>query len=146
MSHTVLGAMLRSTRKRLGLTQTDAAKRAGVSVRLWAEVERGERENVSFDTLVRMLSEIGIEVVLEGPAGDRVGVTSGAAALRARSVRASIRRATWTGRQLTLGDDDRAPTAGRSTDPVAAVHEVSTQAYAIASAKAKRPRSGRRKP
>ena len=30
----------------------DAAKRAGVSVRLWAEVERGERENVSVDTLL----------------------------------------------------------------------------------------------
>jgi transcriptional regulator with XRE-family HTH domain len=134
MAYGGLGTLLKATRKQLGLSQAAAAKRADVSVRLWAEVERGERENVSFQTTLRMLGEMGIEVLLEGPAGDRIGVTTGDAADRAREVRAAIRRATWTGRKLRLGDDDDSPTAGPGTHPVEAVHEISMQAYAVAAA------------
>ena len=145
MAQRALGKQLKFTRKLLGMTQAEAAKRAGVSVRLWAEVERGERENVSLDTTIRILGEMGIELVLEAPGGDRIGLTSGASARRARAARASIRRVTWTGRKIRLGDDDEPPDAGDRMQALVAVHEISRQAYAIASApgataaRAKRP-------
>lgn len=132
MSQRTLGELLKSTRKLLGLTQADAAKRAGVSVRLWSEVERGERENVSLDTTIRLLGEMGIEMVLEAPTGARVGLTDGPAAERARLVRAEIRRATWAVRKLRLGDDDDPPAAGPIARRLAAVHEVSRTAYELA--------------
>ncbi len=144
MAHRALGELLKSTRKLLGITQADAAKRAGVSVRLWAEVERGERENVSLDTAIRLLSEMGIEVVLEASAGARIGLTIGKAARRARAVRADIRRVTWTGRKLRLGDDDDEPEAGDQAHRLAAVHEVSRNAYAIASAGSRSAARGKR--
>ena len=145
MAQRALGKLLKSTRMLLGVTQTNAAKRAGVSVRLWAEVERGERENVSLDTTIRMLGEMGIELVLEAPGGDRIGLTSGATARRARAARAAIRRVTWTGRKIRLGDDDEPPDAGDRMQALVAVHEISRNAYAIApapgalAARAKRP-------
>ena len=59
-----VGSLLRSARKTLGLTQAELARRARVSERLWAEVERGERPNVSLETALRMLSEVGVTVRL----------------------------------------------------------------------------------
>ena len=132
MSQRTLGELLKSTRKLLGLTQADAAKRAGVSVRLWSEVERGEREHVSLETTIRLLGEMGIEMVLEAPTGARIGLTQGAAAERARLVRAEIRRATWTVRKFRLGDTDEPPAAGPIARRLAAVHEVSRTAYELA--------------
>lgn len=132
MSQRTLGELLKSTRKLLGITQADAAKRAGVSTRLWAEVERGEREHVSLDTTIRLLGEMGIEMVLEAPTGARIGLTHGSAAERARLVRAEIRRATWTVRKIRLGDADEPPAAGPIAQRLAAVHEISRTAYEIA--------------
>lgn len=55
-----LGTVLRARRTRLGLSQPEAARQAGVSTRLWSETERGERPNVSAGSLLRMLREMGV--------------------------------------------------------------------------------------
>ena len=65
-----LGSVLRARRTRLGLSQPEAAKQAGVSTRLWSETERGKRPNVSASSLLRMLREVG--VTLEPVAGSPV--------------------------------------------------------------------------
>jgi transcriptional regulator with XRE-family HTH domain len=57
-----LGAILRRRRQALALTQGEAAGVSGVSLRLWSEVERGERPNVSFTTALRMLNTIGLDL------------------------------------------------------------------------------------
>lgn len=56
--------IVREARKMLGITQREAAARVGVSHRLWAEFERGERPNVSLETALRMLSFMRINVRL----------------------------------------------------------------------------------
>lgn len=58
-----LGTLLRTHRLRAQLSQPEAARRAGMSTRLWSETERGERPHVSATTLLRMLAGVG--VVLE---------------------------------------------------------------------------------
>lgn len=67
-----VGPLLRDHRLRLLLSQPEAARRAGVSTRLWSETERGERPNVSFSTLVHMLAVVG--VALEPAARQESGV------------------------------------------------------------------------
>jgi transcriptional regulator with XRE-family HTH domain len=64
-----IGALLRTAREALGLSQKELARRAQVSHRLWAEVERGERPNVSLKTALRMLGEVGVSIRLTGPSG-----------------------------------------------------------------------------
>lgn len=55
-----LGPLLRTYRQRARLSQFEAARRSGVSTRLWSETERGERPHVSATTLIRMLAEVGV--------------------------------------------------------------------------------------
>lgn len=62
-----LGARLKCSRKALRLTQRELARRAEVSERLWAEVERGERPNVSLETALRMLNLVGVSIRFEDP-------------------------------------------------------------------------------
>lgn len=135
----VLGDLLRETRKALGLTQKEIAERAEVSTRLWAEVERGERPNVSLATALRMLSEVGVVVRLNEPLGTSRELRDAGTDAAARAARAAMRRTTWTGRQVLLeqeGADDQPPTSGR--DRLAAVTVVSEQAFAIARGRAAR--------
>ena len=117
---------LRSARLTLGATQKDMAERVGVSPRLWAEVERGERPNVSLETALRMLNSVGVQlrignVPLPEPTEEEE-----------RLARAAHRRATWTGRQIALTDEHEPPA---DRDPVRrfkAVGIVSATAYAFA--------------
>lgn len=119
---------LRAARLKLGATQKDMAERVGVSARLWAEVERGERPNVSLETALRMLDSVGVQL--------RIG-TAPLPELteeEQRRARAAHRRATWTGRQVALTDEHEPPT---DRDPVRrfkAVGIVSAAAYAVATA------------
>ena len=110
--------LLRAARRRRGLTQQDAAHRVGVSHRLWAEVEQGRRPNVSFATMLRMLGEVGIEI-------DAIDPDAAAAE------RAAVRRATWKGAQLTLGDDDAPSAPTRRVDRLRAVARVTRDASAL---------------
>lgn len=57
-----LGIMLRERRERAGLTVQTAAMRAGVGRRLLLELEAGKRPNVSFTTVLRLLSLFGLEL------------------------------------------------------------------------------------
>ena len=59
-----LGEHLRNARLKLRLSQQEAARRAGVGTRLWSEVERGARENVSASTILDMLSQVGLTLAI----------------------------------------------------------------------------------
>lgn len=131
-----IGGLLRSARQALGSTQREMARRAGVSHRLWAEVERGERPNVSLETALRMLGEVGMGVRLTGPSGASRELRHPAGHTAARAARAALRRATWQGRQLRLeqeGMEDAAVVRGE--ERLAAVAQVSAQAFAVTRAR-----------
>jgi transcriptional regulator with XRE-family HTH domain len=59
-----LGLALRRQRESMRLTQAEAAGLAGVSHRLWSEVERGVRPNASLNTVLRMLQTAGMDMQL----------------------------------------------------------------------------------
>ncbi len=131
-----IGALLKTSRKALRLTQKELARRAGVSERLWAEVERGERPNVSLETALRMLSEVGVSVRLDDPLGSSHILHDPAAAAAARSARAAIRRATWQGRQIRLAEEGLDPPPAKpSANGLDATTRVSAQAFTIARAR-----------
>ena len=132
-----VGSLLRSARKTLGLSQKELARRANVSERLWAEVERGERPNVSLETALRMLSQVGVSVRLNDPLGTSRELGDAQTTVAARAARAAMRRATWNGTQTTLSEESVPPKAGKAGGRLRAVGQVSEQAFAIA-------RSGRR--
>jgi transcriptional regulator with XRE-family HTH domain len=140
MLSTRIAGVLRTARKALGLSQKELACRVGVSHRLWAEVERGERPNVSLETALRMLREVGVTVrpedLLSSSRERKISSTSG---LASRAARAAIRRATWQGRQIRLGQEgdevDETPTGSRRVERLAAVGLVSQQAFAVANAR-----------
>lgn len=133
-----LGALLKSARKALGLTQQELAARAGVSVRLWAEVERGVRPNVSLDTALKLLQHAGITVKLEDVTGTTHELLDTESASVAGRARAEQRRATWSGRQTHITEADM-PTKGqwRNVNLLGAVAEVSEQAYLVSRAQRK---------
>jgi transcriptional regulator with XRE-family HTH domain len=124
-----IGELLRKSRKALGLTQKAAALRVGVSERLWAEVERGERPNVSLETALRMLGEVGITVRLDDPLGSSHVLLE---ASSARAARAALRRKTWTGRQIRLSEEGRDEPRSLINAGLGAVAQVSQRAYAVA--------------
>lgn len=136
-----VGSLLRTARRRLGLSQMELARRAGVSTRLCAEVERGVRPNVSLATALRPLAEVGVSVQLTGPFDATTELTGSSAATR--QARAAARRATWSGRPLRLGAAQRSGSVeqrrssgeiGELAGPaaLAAVARVSGQAFAVA--------------
>ncbi len=57
---TYIGQTLRKARLKRRLSQPEAARRAGVGTRLWSEVERGLRANVSASTILEMLEKVGL--------------------------------------------------------------------------------------
>ncbi|MBL0170624.1 MAG: helix-turn-helix transcriptional regulator [Gemmatimonadaceae bacterium] len=119
---------LRSARLKLGATQKEMAERVGVSPRLWAEVERGERPNVSLETALRMLKAVGVALRLDEVSAR---VPSAEEAMLAR---AAERRATWTGGRTRLGEDDEPRVDSLSvSERLGAVAMVSQLAYAFAS-------------
>ncbi len=131
-----VGALLKTSRKALGLTQKELARRAGVRERLWAEVERGERPNVSLETALRMLSEVGVSVRLDDALGSSHKLRDPAAAAAARAARAAIRRTTWSGRQIRLAEEGADPMdTNQGAAGLDSVARVSEQAFAVASAR-----------
>jgi hypothetical protein len=115
------------------MTQKDAAAKAPVSHRLWAEVERGERPHVSLDTALRMLALTGVTVHLRDASGVQVRVRSPASDAAARAARAAVRRATWGGRQITLREEGTEPLDhANHAERIAGVAMASRQALAVA--------------
>jgi y4mF family transcriptional regulator len=60
-----LGAVLRSARKQLGLTQPQLAMAAGVGVRFIVELEAG-KPTVRLDSVMRVLNALGGVINLDG--------------------------------------------------------------------------------
>lgn len=50
---------IRSRRERIGLTQSEAAERAGVSRQRWNDVESGRKKNIELDTLDAIAKALG---------------------------------------------------------------------------------------
>jgi transcriptional regulator with XRE-family HTH domain len=130
-----IGALLKNARRQLKLSRAQLAHRGGVSVRLVAELERGQRPNVSLESALKLLSIAGVTVVARAPDGAAAEIRSASAAALERAARAARRRRTWTGRHIYLHDEGGDPRPERAKSKrLASVAEVSKQAYIVASA------------
>jgi y4mF family transcriptional regulator len=63
-----IGALVRDTRKRLGVTQKDLALTAGTGLRFVIDLERG-KETCELGKSLRILQTLGIALTLTPPAG-----------------------------------------------------------------------------
>lgn len=132
--------VLKDARKQLNLSREELAHRAGVSLRLVAEFERGQRPNVSLESALQLLSLAGVSIVARAPNGVSTEIRSASSSETARAARAAWRRKTWTGRHVPLHESGTPPGAARSRSKrISAVAEVSNTAYAVAAAR--KPRS-----
>jgi transcriptional regulator with XRE-family HTH domain len=139
-----LAKLLRSSRKAAGLTQKEAARRTGVSHRLWAEVERGERPNVSLETALRMLGAVGISLQLTDPRGKQRRLGASATNPASRAARAAVRRSTWQGTQIDLrSEGTSSPVTPSRAARLGAVGVVSNQAFALARSIRRSPASSK---
>jgi transcriptional regulator with XRE-family HTH domain len=130
-----IGELLKHARQRLKLSREELARRCGVSTRLVAELERGQRPNVSLETTFTLLNAVGVSVIAQAPSGAKVEMRSTSSAALERAARAEHRRKTWKGRHIYLHDEGDEPKPARSQSKrLAAVIKVSKQAYLIASA------------
>lgn len=66
---TEIGALIRETRKRLGVTQKDLALTAGTGLRFVIDLEKG-KETCELGKSLRILQTLGITVTLTPPAGE----------------------------------------------------------------------------
>lgn len=72
----MIGALIRARREQAGLDLKTAASRAGVGRRLLLEVETGMRPNVSFTTVIRLLTLFGLEIDVVTRGANRKGLTA----------------------------------------------------------------------
>lgn len=76
MEHIRVGALVRAARQRVGLTQTDVARRAGVSQTRVSELERGNITRLSHDAVTRIAAAVKVLITLEarwrGSDGERL--------------------------------------------------------------------------
>ncbi len=129
MSALGIGKAIFVARKAQGVSRVELAQRVGVSTRLVAELERGERPNVSLTTALKLLTELGVALRLTEFQADSAKGDQGA-----RLARVSQRRATWTGARWSLQDDNGPPAEVDAAARLMSVAEVSRRAYAIATA------------
>ena len=128
-----LGMLLRRARGELAMGREQLARTARVSLRLVAEVERGQRPNVSLESTLNLLTLAGVTIVATTPSGATVEVRSALSAAVDRAARAAVRRRTWSGAHLQTRNAGTAPSGGRtSLERLAAVSQLSQQAYALA--------------
>ncbi len=68
MDHQTINIQIKDLRKKLGLTQVDFAKRAGIGLRFFRELERG-KTTVRLDKLNQVLDFLGyhLELKRNGP-------------------------------------------------------------------------------
>ncbi|MEO6864388.1 MAG: helix-turn-helix transcriptional regulator [Gemmatimonadaceae bacterium] len=135
MLSTSIGPVLLNAREQLNLSRAELAQRCEVSERLLAELERGQRPNVSLETCLKLLTAVGISVRLNAPAGTVAEIAAPSAAFLERAVRAARRRQTWTGEHASLHGPGSDPALARTLAArVRSVARISQQAYAIGSA------------
>ena len=129
----ILAEFLRDTRKQLGLSREQLARRAKVSTRLLAELERGERPNVSLESALKLLGLLGVSIVARAPDGATAEIRNARTIALERGARAALRRRTWTGEHVHFHRAGEAPSAGRSpAERLSAVSQLSKQAFALA--------------
>jgi transcriptional regulator with XRE-family HTH domain len=117
----------------LKLSRDELARRGDVSTRLVAELERGQRPNVSLESALKLLNVVGISVTAKAPDGATIEIRNASTDALERAARAERRRQTWTGRQIRLHDEGDDPKPGRSkAKRLAAVSQVSEQAHLVA--------------
>lgn len=120
-----LGELLRHAREAAAMTRADLAARCGVGVRLVAELERGERPNVSLDSALRLLTAVGVTATFDAPG---CAIWRAEDALAAAQARAAHRRRAWTGRIAPPdGTDDRREDASASADGIARTTRLSAE-------------------
>jgi hypothetical protein len=98
------------------------AAQCGVSVRLLAELERGERPNVSLETAHVLLRAVGISLEPRELKTEK----------QAQAERRAIRQATWTGVITTRTAMQEPPAPATITARLAAVTQASVLAHALA--------------
>jgi hypothetical protein len=98
------------------------AAQCGVSVRLLAELERGERPNVSLETAHLLLRAVGISLEPREMKTEK----------QAQAERRAIRQATWTGVITTRTAMHEPPAPATITARLAAVTQASVLAHALA--------------
>lgn len=141
-----LGLLLKNARKQLSWSRKELANRAGVSPRLVAELERGQRPNVSLESALMLLNIAGVSIVARTPSGAGVEIRAAHAADLERAARAAHRRKTWKSRRVSLHDrSDDVPVSRPKTMRLGSVARVSRQAYAIAASEGSRNRTSRSK-
>ena len=127
-----LAELLQRTRKQLGLSREELARRAQVSTRLLAELERGERPNVSLESTLKLLSLVGVSIVARAPDGATAEIRNARSISLERIARAALRRRTWTGVHVQLHKAGEPPSGGRShAERLSAVSQLSKQAFAL---------------
>ena len=130
------GLLLKSARRQQSISRADLAARGGVSMRLVAELEQGKRPNVSFETALTLLNAAGVSIVARSPYGEVVEIRNRSTAALERAERAKVRRATWTGRRVSLHSSDDEPRPERSKPKrLSAVNMISRQAHTIAASR-----------
>lgn len=135
-----IGDLLLRARKELKISREELARRGGVSTRLVAELERGQRPNVSLESTLNLLNLVGVSVVAKRRDGSNAEIKD---TLDSAAERAMLRRRTWTGRHINLHDEGGAPYSGRSHEQrLSALSQISAQAFAFSRAADKSP--GRR--
>ena len=140
-----IGLLLGNARRQLNISRAELANRGGVSVRLVAELERGQRPNVSLESALKLMGIVGISVIAKTPDGTTAAIRSASTAALERAARAARRRQTWSGRHILLHDEGADPSPEQSKSKrLASVAQVSKQAYLIASA-GRRPATARSK-
>lgn len=141
-----LGLLLKNARTQLSLSRKELANRAGVSPRLVAELERGQRPNVSLESALTLLNIVGVSIVARTPSGAGAEIRAAHAADVGRAARAAHRRRTWKSRRVSLHDrSDDAPVSRSKTRRLGSVARVSGQAYAIVAAERGRNATSRSK-
>ena len=67
-----IGAVIRTTRKNLGVTQRDLALTSGTGLRFIIELEKG-KETCEIGKALRVLHTLGIEIILSPPRTQKLG-------------------------------------------------------------------------
>jgi transcriptional regulator with XRE-family HTH domain len=130
-----LGELLQRARKQLGISREELARRARVSTRLVAELERGQRPNVSLESTLTLLRLVGVSIVAKGPDGAIADMRDAQSDAMERAARATIRRRTWVGGHISLHEEGQAPRSGRSGgERLSALTQISKQSFALSSA------------
>ena len=68
------GTIVRTCRKKSGLTQIELARLAGVGKTVIFDIEKG-KDSVRWNTLLRVLTVLDIRLELHSPLGDAVVIT-----------------------------------------------------------------------